>query len=210
MRDDDMPTVPQLQWEKAERRAPGEVPTWPGAQTPHPSASPVASTWGRHPTLLGISLFANVVLLASVLSVVLLAHAGAFSSPSSAGQSTPPGSTLGSSSATPSLTPVSGWLQVAPTSVQLGCDGDQQTQVVVLTNTGPEEVHWQVVLDVPADQAGVAITPRRGDLQAGTSISVRIQNRSHGTDQQGVMRFDPQTPQAGPSPSLSYTSAGCQ
>lgn len=209
MHNDDTPPVPQLYWENAGRRAPGAVPTWPEA-APRPPMSPVTPTRSRHPAVLGISLVANGVLLASLVGLFVLAHAGAFAPPRSSGQSTPPGSALGSASATPSVTPVSGWLQVAPTSVQLGCDGGQQTQVVVLMNTGPEEVHWQVALDVPTDQAGVEIGPRQGDLRAGASISIQIQNRSRGSDQQGVMRFDPQTPQAGPSPSLSYTSAGCQ
>src|SRR5690242_8964845 len=105
MRDDETPPVPQLYWENVGRRAPGIVPTWPEAQAPRPPKSPVAPTWSRHPAVLGISLVANGVLLASLVSVFLLAHAGAFTPPKSSTQSTPPGSTLGSASATPSVTP---------------------------------------------------------------------------------------------------------
>ena len=210
MRDTDPPTLPHMSWEHPDGRTPGGVPTWPEASAHRQPMPYVAPVWNGHPIVLGISLIANGVLLASLVGVLFLAQAGAFAPPSSSRLSTPPGSALGSSSATPSLTPVSTWLQVTPTSVQLGCDGDQQTQMAVLTNTGPEEVQWQVALDVPTDQAVVAISPRHGDLQAGASVSIQIQNRNHNADQQGVMHFDPQTPTAGPAPSLSYTSSGCQ
>jgi hypothetical protein len=210
MRDTDPPTLPHIPWEHQGGRAPGGVPTWPEASAPRYPMPSAAPTGNGHPIVLGISLVANGVLLASLVGVLFLVQAGAFAPPSSSGRATPPGSALGSASATPSPTPVSAWLQVAPSSVQLACSGDQRTQVVVLTNSGPQDVQWQVTLDVPTNQAGVAISPRRGDLQAGASVSIQVQNRNLSTDQQGVMRFVPQTPTAGPAPSVSYASSGCQ
>jgi hypothetical protein len=213
MRDTDPPTLSQVPWEHPGGRIPGGVPTWPEARAPHQPTPSVAPTWNGHPIVLGISLMANGVLLASLVGVLFLAQAGAFAPPSSSRPSAPQGSALGSSNATPtpSLTPASGRLQVAPTSVQLGCDGGQQTQVVVLTNSGPEDVQWQVALDVSTNQSAVTISPRHGDLRAGTSVSIQIQNRNYNSAaQQGVIRFEPQTPTAEPAPSLSYTSSGCQ
>ena len=60
-----------------------------------------------------------------------------------------------------------------PTSVQLGCNSGQQAQFVVLANTGAEDVQWQVVYSVSADQAAVTISPRQGNVRAGTSMVIQ-------------------------------------
>jgi hypothetical protein len=163
--------------------------------------------------MLGISLVANGVLLASLLLVLLFARAGAFSASGSSLQSGPPGTaptaTPTGPRTTSTNTPLSGWLQVEPTSVQLDCAGDQQTQVAQLTNTGPDDVQWQVDYSIPPDQAGVQVNPQQGDLHAGTSVSLQIQLHHHPGSQQGVIRFDPMTPAAGTPPTLSYTITGC-
>src|SRR5262249_39372274 len=97
------------------------------------------------------------VLLLGVLSV--LAQTGLFAlGGRTAG--TAPGTSSGPSSngtgvlgtPTAALSPTSGasWLQVAPNSVQLGCDDATRTQVVVLANRGPKTVRWEVT--VPPSQ----------------------------------------------------------
>jgi hypothetical protein len=165
--------------------------------------------------LLGISLVANGVLLASLLFLLLLARAGALLSPSSSSLSAPgtsvPTATPTSPRSTPSasLTPLSGWLQVAPTIVQLGCDGGQQTQFAVLTNTGPQDLQWRAEFAVPTNQTGVEIGPQQGDLRAGTSVTLQIRNRSQSAGQHGAITFDPGTPAAGSPPTLTYTTIGC-
>jgi hypothetical protein len=106
-------------------------------------------------------------------------------------------------------------LQVLPSSVQLGCDGDQRTQVVILSNGGPQRVHWQAVLTGSGDQAGVSVDPTQGDLDAGAGVSVKIANTTHSSDsqgassQQGVIRFTPTSADAGSPSTLSYAAAGC-
>jgi hypothetical protein len=228
----DPPTIPNLPrydpggydpGGSAGSREPGQLPTWPvaGEGIQH-ALGPRRPPKGDVRTLvLGASLGANVVLLAGLLGLLLLSQAGLFwlggaSAGSAPGMSTP-GGALSRPTATPSATPLSGgWLRVAPSSVQLGCAGSQRNQFVVLANTGPERVHWQVALSVPADQAGVAVAPNQGDLDAGASMPLQIQNMTHAggpqgvAGQQGVMRFDPTTPAAGPPPSLSFTAVGCQ
>jgi hypothetical protein len=94
--------------------------------------------------------------------------------------------------------------------VQLGCDSGQQAQFVVLANTGSEDVQWQVVYSISADQAAVTISPRQGNVRAGTSMVIQIQSKRQSDGQQGVIHFDPDTSAAGTPPSLSYTTAGCQ
>jgi hypothetical protein len=98
---------------------------------------------------------------------------------------------------------------VAPTALSLGCDNGQQTQFVVLANQGPEVVEWQADFSVARDQAGVSISPDHGQLRAGASISLRVQNRSHDSGQQGTIRFEVSPPDAGSPPSLTYTTQGC-
>jgi hypothetical protein len=167
--------------------------------------------------LLGVSLGANAVLLLAVLGLLgllLFNHAILLGPDGSAGSSGP-GAAQSSPTDTSSPTPLAGWLQVTPSSVQLGCDGDQRTQVVVVANTGPQQVHWQAVLTGSADQVGVAVDPTEGDLDAGASVSVKVKNTTHSSDsqngssQQGVIRFAPTSADAGSPPSLSYTAMGC-
>jgi hypothetical protein len=162
----------------------------------------------------GVSLGANGVLLLGLLGLLLLSHAGVFALGGAAGS--PTLGTAGSSpTATASPTPLSGWLQVTPRSVQLGCDDAQRTQFVVLENTGPQRVSWQAVVAGPGDQAGVAVNPDHGDLEAGASLPVQIQNITHASgpqgisSQQGIVRFAPTVAEDGVPPSLSYRTVGC-
>jgi hypothetical protein len=117
--------------------------------------------------------------------------------------------------ATPTPAPDNGWLQVTPTNLQLSCNNGQQTQFIVLKNTGTESVQWQVIFSLPADQAGVSVTPNQGTLNAGTSMPLQIQNQTyaHGPQgvagQQGTIEFNPEVAGAGPSPSIAYTTVGC-
>jgi hypothetical protein len=213
---DDTPTVPNLRWD-AGARDPGQVPTWPGTEAPAP---PPAQAWARHSVGLGISLVANGVLLASLVLVLLFARAGAFSPSSASAQSTLAGAVPTATPTTPRSTPRttsgSGWLQVTPSSVQLGCTGNQQTQFAVLLNTGPADVQWQVEPAGPPDQLGVDVGPRQGELPAGTSVAIQIHNTTQATGphgvsgRQGVIRFEPLVPAAGPPPQLQYTTVGCQ
>ncbi|HEX9069884.1 MAG TPA: hypothetical protein VF807_14010 [Ktedonobacterales bacterium] len=159
---------------------------------------------------LEVSLGINISLIMILLSVFLLARAGYFAPRTSSAQSTSTvAATTAAVSATSAAAPPGGWLQVAPISVQLGCDGGQQTQFVVLANTGSQDVQWQVVFAVSADQPGVEVSPREGNLRAGTSIVLQIHNTSQSGGQQGTMRFEADTSAAGTPPSLSYASAGC-
>jgi hypothetical protein len=152
----------------------------------------------------------NGILFASFVFALLLARAGVLSPPNSAGTSRSSAPALSSPTATTSPTPDTGWLQVAPTSVQLGCADGQQTQFVVLRNTGTGDVQWRVTFASQADQAAVSVNQSEGDLKAGTSMALQIQIRRHATNQQGTIRFDPGTPNVGSPASLSYTIVGCQ
>lgn len=198
------------------------TPTWPGArdrpQHQHALESGQAPRGYVSATAFGISLGANVVLLASLLTLLLLNHAG-ISSLGGGGGQTAPGQTLGSptvtSHPTVSPSPGTGWLQVAPSSVQLGCDSDQHTQTVVLRNTGSESVKWQAAFSVPVEQAGVTVSPQEGELAAGASMPLQLQNTTRTSGRQGtsgrtgVVSFTPTTPDAGASASLTYTTVGC-
>jgi hypothetical protein len=205
---DDPPTMPGLHWEGRDGRVPGGMPTWP--VVPRSLDAPAVPKWDRRALLLGMSLVVNGILFASFVFVLLLARAGVLSPPISAGPSRSPAPALSSPTATTSPTPDTGWLQVAPTSMQLGCSGGQQTQYVVLRNTGTDDVQWQVQFASQADQAAVSVNQSAGDLRAGTSMALQIQIRRHATNQGGTIRFDPGTPDAGSPASLSYTIVGCQ
>jgi hypothetical protein len=104
---------------------------------------------------------------------------------------------------------------VAPGSVSLGCAGDQRHQFVVLVNTGPQPVQWQANLSLPQDQAGVTVSPNQGQLNAGASVPLQIQSQPPAAGaqgsaiQQGVIRFAPLAPAAGPAPSVRYTAVSC-
>src|SRR5262249_2580889 len=160
-----------------------------------------------------LSLGATGAVLVGLLGFLLLNLLGVFASPGAPGSSGPSSAlasptATSSPSATASSLALSGWLQVTPSSVRLRCDGDQRTQVVVLANTGPQTVPWQAVVDVSADQAGIAITPTNGDLDAGASVSVQLENTtqsssSHsGSHSEGVIRFVPTAATAGSPPLL--------
>jgi len=97
---------------------------------------------------------------------------------------------------------------LAPNSVQLRCDGDQATQVVVLTNMGTADIQWQVVFFVLADQVGHsgshARRSQRGDeyrppdplhLSSGSAA------RAHSLRSRLVS--------GGHAPTLSYTTSSC-
>jgi hypothetical protein len=205
----DEPTPPEVP--ELPHAAPGAPPIWPmpsaGDQRSRPQVPVAIGCLGA------AALGGCVVLLFSV--GVLLGHAGFFPLARSPAHSAP-GVSLPSPTLTPTTTPGAGWLQVDQTSVQLGCGqgegGGQQTQVVVLANRGPQPVQWQVSLSVPTDQAGVEVSPSEGELASGASTTIQLQLHRHDQSagqQQGVVRFVPETPEAGPPPSLTYTTVGC-
>jgi hypothetical protein len=166
----------------------------------------------------GVSLGANLVLLVALAALLLLAQAGIFSSGGAVGSSTR-GGTLGSPTASASAAA----LQIAPSSVQLGCASGQRTQYVTLQNTGAAKVSWQATFSAPTEQAGVTVSPQRGQLAAGGSMPIQLQNttRSGGSQgvsgRQGVITFAPTVsadgadagPDGGSSARLSYTTVGC-
>ncbi len=221
----DEPTIPNLRWDEPgaapDPDASGGSPTWPsgGARPPHAlgPARPPHRSVGVTP--LGVSLTANGVLLLAVLGLLLLllSHTGLLASGGPA-DSSDLRAALGSPTATPSPspTPLTGWLQVIPSSVQVGCDGDQRTQFVIVSNTGPQKVHWQLVLTGSADQVGVSVNPTQGNLDAGAGVPVKLVNTTRSSDsagpasQQGVIRFAATSADAGSPASLSYTALGCQ
>lgn len=224
----DDPTLPSLRSpEPGEPDAPlgrasGEASTWPlVAQSDRPPSGYVHT-----PTLLlGASLGANVVLLVGLLSLLLLGHSSFFSLGNSSTSSPPrvstPSVTLRSptptSSPSPTATPasVTGWLQLMPSSVHLGCSNGQQLQFVVLINNGLAPVQWQVNVSAPGSQSALNISPNQGTLNAGTSLVLQVQNQTQADgpqgvpSQQGVIDFVVNTPEAGPPPRLGYTTVGC-
>jgi hypothetical protein len=189
------------------RRKPGAPPTWPVPEErnrqPSGRGRPHLGCWGA------TALVASVVLASAVLLVSLLGvtgHAGLLSLSRLAARSSPGVATPGPAV---SPTPVSGWLQLSPTSVQFGCADGQRTQVVVLENRGPSHVRWQVSFSSPTDQAGVDISPHEGDLAAGASTAIQLQDTSHSGGQRNVIQFTATDPGAGPPPNLSFTPVGC-
>ena len=197
-------------------RAQGEMPVWPEMNAGMDTRRQRYSAGAARPTtlaaILAVSIGANVALIAALLAVVLLARAGYFA-PSPRG-ATGTGVTTASTATTtpspsPSATPSTGGLQVAPTTVRLGCDSGQQSQYVVLLNNGSDSVDWQVEVSGGSDQAGVSISPRHGTLRPGTSIAIRLQNISNGDGQQGVITFNTDTQAAGSPPTLNYTTISC-
>jgi hypothetical protein len=226
MQHDDEPTVPIQGWYEpdvpAEPGALGNMPTWPpsgerGLRFPGRDRLPSGYTSAM---VLGISLGANVVLLIGLIALLLLGHTGFFAPSGSSGQPSLRGSNSASANssltATASSVSRSSWLQVTPSSVQIGCGSGQKTQFAVLENTGPENVQWQANLAVPANQAGVAISPSHGDLAAGASVSLQIRNTTDSdgsqgaSSQRGVILFEPTSTDAGSPPSINYTITGCQ
>jgi hypothetical protein len=222
----------------ADLPARSDVPTWPGAEErarrrqmqglgPRQRQQDPA---GYVSTLaFGISLGANVVLLAALLGALglfWLSQAGAFAPSGASGQPAPVGSAHGVARssptatagpvASPTLSPGTGWLQITPSSVQLSCGDGQQSQVVLLENTGSQTVDWQVAYSVPQQQASVVVDPQQGELDAGDTMLVQLQIMTQSTDQhggsgpQGAIDFAPMTPDAGPPARLTYTTVGCQ
>jgi hypothetical protein len=57
------------------------------------------------------------------------------------------------------------------------------------------------------------VSPHEGTLASGASAEIQLQLHHHhdqgAGQQQGIVRFVPETLEAGPSPSLSYTIVGC-
>jgi hypothetical protein len=194
-----------------------EAPTWPpaGERSPRPLVP------DRSP-LLWLSLGATGAVLIGLVGLLLLNQLGMFALRGAPGSAGSP-SALGSPTTTPTPLPtatasslaVSSALQVTPSSVRLGCDGDQRIQVVVLANTGSQPVQWQAVVDVSADQARIAIAPQQGDLDAGATMSVQLQNTTQSSSSQGgghsegIIRFVPTTATAGSPPRLSYRLDTC-
>jgi hypothetical protein len=160
--------------------------------------------------VIATALGASAALLLSLLSLLgvlnLTSHTGLFAPSRPAGQSA-----LGTSTAntSDSPAPASGWLQVAPASVQFGCSDHQRTQIVVLENRGPQHVHWQASFAAPADQAGLAISPGDGELGAGESTAIQLQSTSQSARQQEIIRFSITDVQAGPPASVSFTTVSC-
>jgi hypothetical protein len=144
--------------------------------------------------------------LSLLVVISLTGHIGIFAPSRPAGQPA-----RGVSTASPPANPASGsgWLQVAPASVQFGCSDHQRTQIVVLENRGLGPVHWQASFSVSADQAGVAISPGDGDLGAGESTAIQLQNTSQSARQQEVIRFSVTQAQAGPPATVTFTAVGC-
>jgi hypothetical protein len=214
----DGPPLPHLGRDEpgasADPHARSEAPTWPGADERRKRVLESRQTHSGYVSALafGISLGANIVLLVGLLGVVLLSQAGVFSSGGAFGQSTP-GHALSSpivtSTPASSPSPNAGWLQIAPSSVQMGCESGQRTQFVTLQNNGPTKVRWQATFSLSAQKAGVALTPQQGELAAGGSIPLKLENTTRSTGQQGVIGFAPTTPEAGPPVSLTYTTVGC-
>jgi hypothetical protein len=218
MREDGPPTLPNIPLTSGDGEELGGTPTWPIERGhSHPSSINYLL-----PLMLGASLLLNVILLLGLLSILVFGRSGLFSqsgAPSGSPSLISSGSTASPRVSSPTVvsspTAATGWLQVTPTSVQLGCSGNQQTQFVLLKNTGTEPVQWQVVFSVPADQAGVNVNPNQGTLNPGSNMPVQIQNQTHAhgpqgvPSQQGSVDFNPATPDAGPSPSLAYTTVGC-
>jgi hypothetical protein len=226
----DGPTIPNLtQQEPGASTSPhadGEKLIWPGAddRKQRPVELKEIPTGHVSALVFGISLGANVVLLVALAGVLLLAQAGIFSSAGALGSSTR-GATLGTPTATSSLTPspTTAALQIAPSSVHLGCDSGQKTQYVTLQNTGSTKVSWQATFSVSTQQAGVFMSPLRGQLAAGGSVPIQLQNTTRATGpqgasgRQGVITFTPVVSEDGQNTSpntgaatLSYTTVGCR
>ena len=209
---EDGPTVPNLRqydgYDRFDQGERGGIPPWPetDARSQRSSRSARSAVLG---VSLALSLGANVALLIALLVLLGLSRAGYFSPLGSSNPSSTP-SVSGSVTPAPSPTTSSGWLHVAPAEIQVGCDNGQQTQYVVLANSGSEDIEWQAQFSVSADQAAVVVSPRQGEIRAGTSIVLRIQIRTRIGAQTGEIRFNSDTSAAGAPPTLTYTTVNCQ
>ena len=213
------PTPPQpIGYEPDAVTDPGtysEAPTWPPAaeRSPRPLAP-------ERSALLWVSIGATGVALSGLLAVLLLNQLGVFALRGASGP-VGPNTALSSPTATSAPTattstlPLASPLQVTPGNVRLGCDGGEQVQVIVLANSGPKDLEWQVLVDGSRDQAGIAITPNLGSLAAGDSVSVQLANTTQsstsqdGGHREGVIQFEPTTTAAGSPASLSYRLDFC-
>lgn len=162
--------------------------------------------------ILGVSLFANVVLIITLISVLLFGHTGLFSRGSPSPGVSAPGTSLGTPTVTAnsaSPTTGTGWLQVTPNTVHLTCSGDQNTQKVVLANTGPRKVQWQASFPNAGDSAPISVSPNQGELHAGATVEIQIQISSSSNGSQGIISFNSGNSDAGASPTLSYIADNC-
>jgi hypothetical protein len=202
----DTPTVLDGRHRKPQR----PPPMWPIPAPPQRTHRPATRGHSPFGWVIATALAASAVLLLSLLSLLgvinLTSRSGIFAPSKTAGQSA---TAVSTASAPASPAPASGWLQVAPASVQFGCSDHQRTQIVVLANRGPRPVHWQTSLSVPADQARVAISPGDGELGAGESTAIQLQSTSQSARQQEVIRFSVTDAQAGLPASVSFTVVGC-
>jgi hypothetical protein len=152
----------------------------------------------------------SAALLLSLLSVLgmLTGHAGFFSPRTTGPQ---PSSGVDGADPTPTHSPVtvSDWLQIAPTSMQFGCDDHQRTQLVVLENHGSRQVHWQANPTKAADQSTVNVSPGNGDLGPGESTAIQLQRTTNANGQQEVIRFAPTDLEAGSPAQLTVTAVDC-
>lgn len=208
----DGPTLSNLP--QVEPGAAESPPTWPEPPEGRQRAFGHDRPTVRDPyiMILGVSFFANVVLIIALISVLFATHTGFFASGSPSPGVSAPASALSSPTATAASSPTSssgGWLQITPSSVHLGCNGDQQTQTVMLTNSGPRRVGWQADLPGSGDQAPVSVNPNQGELHAGATVAIQIQINTSSTGSQGIIRFDPANTDAGAPPTLSYTADSC-
>jgi len=193
-----------------------EMPTWPTEADRRRrirEAKHIPS--GRLRELVfGLSVVANVVLLASVLGVLALIQMNLFVHSGGARQPTT-GVALGSPSAlsSPSPSPNAAVLQVTPSSVQLTCAGDQRAQVVTLQNRGSMTVQWRAT--VSTSKPGVVASPQQGELVAGDTVSIQVQSTTkstgpHGVSgQQGMISFTPTNMAGGQPAQVSFTTVGC-
>ncbi len=225
----DGPTIPHLSRQDPDAstasQMDGEKLIWPRAddRKRRPVEFKEAPSGYVSSLVFGVSLGANVALLAALVGVLLLVWAGVFSSGAfgSSAHGTTLKTPIATSSLTPSLTPSpspsAAALQVTPNSVQLRCDSGQKTQYVTLQNTGPAKVSWQATFSTSTQQAGVTISPQRGQLAAGGSAPIQLQNATRSSGRQGVITFAPvasedsqdATPTTGAAVTLSYTTVGC-
>jgi hypothetical protein len=197
-----------------------EMPTWPVEAERRRRLRDARPASGERPraVLLGLSLVANIVLLASLLGVLTLTQAGFFVQGAASGQS-PTGQTLSSTlalaspSPSPSPTPNVSSLQVTPVSVRLTCTSDQRSQVVTLQNTGSSTAQWRATFS--SQMPGVSVSPQQGELAAGESASIQVQNTTRSTGpqgssgRQGVITFASSSADSGQAAQLTYATVGC-
>lgn len=106
---------------------------------------------------------------------------------------------------TASPPPGQSWLQVTPTSVNLGCGGSA-TAVVQLRNTGTRQISWYAIVPI---LGGISVSPALGSLAPGASVSVTLTNTSLLFGHQGSVSFASLDLAAGSPASVSYVTKGC-